>query len=266
MDSLIDDLKELDIFIGRRLREKRRKLGFTLVQVGESLNISHQQIQKYEQAQSRVSAVILYRIAQFYGEPPQYFYQGFIPIYSQAEKRKTGLIFHNPRKTLHILLVEDDPADELVMRRALEETNRKISVFCVRDGDQTIDFLRYKRDINVDFPRPDLILLDLSIPKRDGFNVLKEIKRDRFIQSIPVVVLTNGINTQEMSDAYQNHASGYLCKSSDYNSFQINIHTLLNYWSCVVVLPGTAQEGCVYEGINTVEEGNVGSLEALEVA
>lgn len=242
MDSLTDDLKELDIYIGKRLRERRHKLGFTLAQVGENLGISHQQIQKYEQAQSRVSAGILYRIAQFYGETPQFFYQGFIPPYKRSQKLKNNLIFHNPHKPLHILLVEDDPADELVMRRALEASNHKISIFCVHDGAQTIDFLRYKKDINVDFPRPDLILLDLNIPKRDGFNVLKEIKRDRFIQDIPVIVLTNGISTQEMVNAYQNFASGYICKSFDYNSFQTNIHTLINYWSSVVVLPGTAQE------------------------
>lgn len=260
MDSLTDDLKELDVFIGKRLREKRHKLGFTLSQVGENLGISHQQIQKYEQSQSRISAGILYRIAQFYGESPQFFYQGFIPLYKRVEKPKNNLIFHNPSKMLHILLVEDDPADELIMRRALEATNHKINVFCVHDGAQTIDFLRYKKDINVDFPRPDLILLDLNIPKRDGFNVLKEIKRDRCIQDIPVVVLTNGISTEEMVNSYQNFASGYICKSFDNTSFQSNIHTLINYWSSVVVLPGTAQEDFLDDGItslNNIEENQL---------
>ena len=242
MDNLADDLKELDIFIGKRLREKRHKLGFTLAQVGKNLGISHQQIQKYEQAQSRVSAGILYQLGQFYGVSPHYFYQGFTPLTQRSEKKKSNVVFHNPSKVLHILLVEDDPADELIMRRALDATNHKINIFCVHDGAQTIDFLRYKQDLNVDFPRPDLILLDLNIPKRDGFNVLKEIKRDRSLQDIPVIVLTNGISIEEMVNVYQNYAAGYICKTFDYTSFQTNIVTLVNYWSSVVVLPGTAQD------------------------
>lgn len=242
MDNLSDDLKELDVYIGKKLREKRQKLGFTLAQVGENLGVSHQQIQKYEQAQSRVSAGILYQIGHFYGVSPQYFYQGFSSNCRRTEKRKSDVIFHNPSKALHILLVEDDPADELIMRRALDASNHKINIFCVHDGAQTIDFLRYKKNLNVDFPRPDLILLDVNIPKRDGFNVLKEIKRDRSIQDIPVVVLTNGLSTQEMISVYQNYAAGYICKAFDHSSFQTNISTLIHYWASVVVLPGTAQE------------------------
>ncbi|RZI45334.1 response regulator [Candidatus Finniella inopinata] len=242
MEYLADDLKELDVFIGRRLREKRHKLGFTLAQVGENLGISHQQIQKYEQAQSRVSAGVLYQISQFYGVSPHYFYQGFTPPNQRNEKKKSDVVFHNPSKELHILLVEDDPADELIMRRALDATNHKINLFCVHDGAQTIDFLRYKQDLNVDFPRPDLILLDINIPKRDGFNVLKEIKRDRLLQDIPVIVLTNGISVEEMLSVYQNYAAGYICKTFDYANFAANIATLINYWSSVVVLPGTSQD------------------------
>ena len=242
MDNLADDLKELDVFIGKRLREKRHKLGLTLVQVGKDVGMSHQQIQKYEQAQSRVSAGVLYQLGQFYGISPHYFYQGFTPPHQRSEKKKGNAVFHNPAKVLHILLVEDNPADELLMRRSLDASNHKINVFCVHDGAQTIDFLRYKQDLDVDFPRPDLILLNLNIPKRDGFNVLKEIKRDRLLQDIPVIALTNGISVEEMVNVYQNYAAGYVCKTFDHALFQANIVTLINYWSSVAVLPGTTQD------------------------
>ncbi len=241
MSTLEEDLMQLNIFIGKRLREKRRKLGLTLAQVGESLGVSHQQIQKYEQGQTRASAAILHQIAQMYGVNLQFFVQGYVSLYMRHEKRASNVIFHDPNKTLHVLLVEDDPADEFMLRSSLESTNHKINVFSVHDGAQALNFLRYKT-MNVDFPRPDFILLDLSIPKRDGLHVLKEIKRDREIQVIPVIVLTNGINAQEMDTVYRNHAAGYISKTSDYQTFQDKITTLISYWSTVAVLPGTAQD------------------------
>jgi DNA-binding response OmpR family regulator len=86
------------------------------------------------------------------------------------------------------------------------------------------------------------VLLDLNIPKRDGQTVLKEIKRDREIQDIPVIILTNSISVQEMIMVYKNQASGYISKSFDYDVFQKNMIGLVDYWSTVVVLPNTAQE------------------------
>ncbi len=241
MSALEEELTRLNVFIGKRLREKRRKLGLTLAQVGEGLGVSHQQIQKYEQGQTRASAAILHQIGQMYGVGLQFFVQGYASLCPHTNRKITDVVFHDPNGTLHVLLVEDDPADEFMIRSALESTNHKIHVFSVHDGAQALDFLRYKT-MNVDFPRPDLILLDLSIPKRDGLNVLKEIKRDREIQDVPVVVLTNGISGQEMDTVYKNHAAGYVCKTEDPQIFQNKIVTLINYWSSVAVLPGTAQD------------------------
>jgi CheY-like chemotaxis protein len=159
----------------------------------------------------------------------------------KGEKVNTDIISHNLEKPLSILLVEDDPTDELLTRRALEAADHKVHIFCVHDGAQAIEFLRYKT-MNVDFPRPDIVLLDLNIPKRDGQTVLKEIKRDREIQDIPVIILTNSISVQEMIMVYKNQASGYISKSFDYDVFQKNMIGLVDYWSTVVVLPNTAQE------------------------
>ena len=235
--------KDLEEYVGRRLREKRQKLGMTLAYVAEKLSISHQQIQKYEQAQSRISAAILFQIGQVYGVPSHYFFEGYR---SDIEKKPeipapTDVITYREEKNLNILLVEDNPADELLTRRALEASKHKINVFCVHDGVQAIEFLRYKT-LAADFPRPDVVLLDLNIPKRDGHTVLKEIKRDRDIQDIPVVILTNSISIQEMVSIYKNYASGYISKSFDYDVFEDSLIGFVNYWVSVVVLPNTAQE------------------------
>jgi CheY-like chemotaxis protein/plasmid maintenance system antidote protein VapI len=241
-DIALENIKELDMHVGKRLREKRQKLGMTLAYVAERLGVSHQQIQKYEQAQSRISAGMLYQIGQLYGVPSQYFFDGFQSSKQKlGEKRSTDIICHNREKALNILLVEDDPTDELLTRRALEAANHKVNIFCVHDGAQAIEFLRYKT-MNVDFPRPDIVLLDLNIPKRDGHYVLKEIKRDRDIQDIPVVILTNSISVQEMISVYKNQASGYISKSFDFDLFQKSMVGFVEYWSLVVVLPNTSQD------------------------
>ena len=245
-ENHVDEIRELDVYVGKRLREKRQKLGMTLAYVAEKLTVSHQQIQKYEQAQSRISAGMLYHVGQLYGVPSQYFFDGF----QSSQQRKSGkvctdVISHNHDKPLSILLVEDDPTDELLTRRALEGADRKVQIFCVHDGAQAVEFLKYKT-MSVDFPRPDIVLLDLNIPKRDGQAVLKEIKRDRDIQDIPVIILTNSISVQEMITVYKNQASGYISKSFDYDIFQKNMVGLVDYWSTIVVLPNTAQdEACL---------------------
>lgn len=233
--------KNLDIHLGRRMREKRLKLGMTLAHVAERLGISHQQIQKYEQAQSRISAGTIFQIGRLYGVPSQYFFEGYAPTTETVPSSlETDTILHDRDRPLNILLVEDDPADELLTRRALDMTTHKVNLFCVHDGVQAIEFLRYKT-IQADFPRPDVILLDLNLPKRDGHTVLREVKRDRDIQDIPVVVLSNSISVQEMTAVYKNFASGYINKSFDFDVFQTALLGLINYWSLAVVLPNTAR-------------------------
>ena len=88
MENRAEEIKELDVYVGKRLREKRQKLGMTLAYVAERLSVSHQQIQKYEQAQSRISAGMLYHIGQLYGVPSQYFFDGFQAT-MQKKRRKS---------------------------------------------------------------------------------------------------------------------------------------------------------------------------------
>lgn len=239
--------RELETYVGRRLREKRQKLGMTLAYVAEKLSISHQQIQKYEQAQSRISAPILYQIGQVYGVPSQYFFEGYKPSCEKnLESPLSDVITSREEKSLNILLVEDNPADELLTRRALEASQERLNIFCVHDGVQAIEFLRYKT-LAADFPRPDVVLLDLNLPKRDGHAVLKEIKRDRDIQDIPVIVLSNSISIQEMISAYKNYACGYIVKSFDYDIFQEALIGFVKYWVSVVILPNTAKDHACIE-------------------
>lgn len=232
--------KDIDIYVGNKLRSKRQKIGFTLSDIAERLDISHQQIQKYERGQSRISAGTLYQLASILGVKSDFFFDGFIEQnYKNIPSYEAEIISPDRRKKLNILIIEDDPADELLFRRAIEECDVSANIYCIHDGARAVDFLK-SRDFGSSFPRPDIILMDLYIPKRNGQEVLKEIKKDREILDIPVIIISNGVSVKEMVAVYKSYASGYICKSFDFNLFKDNINILLKYWSGVVVLPSTA--------------------------
>jgi CheY-like chemotaxis protein len=226
-------LVPLEKIIGRRLREKRLKRGFTLSEVASRIGISYQQIQKYEQAVSKISASTLYRLSVLYCVRVENFFEGLdgATVSNSDPSGKGGL---------NLLLVEDNPVDEALTRRALDAFG-DVNILCVHDGGQTMEFLKYKT-LCPDFPRPDLIFLDLHIPRGNGLAILKDIKRDRRIQDIPVVILTNNINTNIIAEAYKQGASGYICKSFDFTIFRENLTDCIKYWTKAVVLPSLTGE------------------------
>ncbi len=228
----------IDQYIGKQLREKRQKRGFTLAVVASQIGLSYQQVQKYEQAQSKVSASTLYKLAKLYGINIAHFLDGM--PFPELFKDKQIIPQVSENKTLNILIVEDNPGDEAIIRKALSPFDN-LNILCVHDGIQTMEFLRYKT-LRPDFPRPNLIFLDIYLPRRDGLTILKEIKRDRDIQDIPVIILTNSVNSELMASSYKNGASGYICKSFDFLLFKENISDCVRYWAKTVVLPTTFEQ------------------------
>lgn len=225
-----EELKSLDIYVGSKLRKRRQKLGLTLAEAAEKLGVSYQQIQKYEQAETRLSAPALYQIATLYGVSPQYFFEGFS---EHGLKKKSQIHDH---EALSILLIEDDPADELIIRSSIESMNAKVRIFAVHDGMQAIEFLRNK-NVTASFPRPDVILLDLDIPKKDGLSVLRDIKRDRTIHDIPVITLVNTVCQEMLQSVYSHQAAGYICKADSRENLTNRIKSFIQYWTQAVILP-----------------------------
>lgn len=226
---------ELDAYIGVRLRQQRLKHDLTLAQVAEWLDVSLQQVQKYELGQSRIPATSLYKLSQLLSIPPAYFYQDFEAYHKGAFPEPEGRLSKADFECFNVCLVEDDPADEMMMREIFDTSPVKTKIMRFHDGEVVLDFLKNLGAQPV-FRRPDIILLDLNIPKRDGHNVLKEIKRDPHIKDIPVIILTNSVNSADLVKGYQNGASGYLCKSFDFAVFERKLHNLLTYWSDTVML------------------------------
>ena len=135
-----------------------------------------------------------------------------------------------------ILLVEDSPADIALTREVLEESRVLADLDVVEDGQAALDFLeRATSDGGVRIP--DLILLDLNLPKRNGFEVLREIKSDPDLRRIPVVVLTTSEEEADVFDSYDLQANSYITKPMDFQQFHAVIRAIEDFWFSVVRLP-----------------------------
>ncbi|MCA1004713.1 response regulator [Rhodococcus hoagii] len=140
-------------------------------------------------------------------------------------------------KAIDVLLVEDDPGDELMTREAFEFNKVGNNLHVVRDGEQALDFL-YRRGEYADAIRPDLILLDLNLPKYDGRQVLETIKSDQDLADIPVVILTTSGAEEDIVRSYKLHANAYVTKPVDLDQFIAAVRQIDDFWVQVVRLPG----------------------------
>ena len=131
--------------------------------------------------------------------------------------------------------MEHDPTDELLIRQAFLEANKNIKVFCLHDGDQVMNYLKYK-NISAEFPRADIIMLNWNLPKKNGYAILKELKRDSNLQDIPIIIISAGAKCQEIIQSYKNFASGFICRKAD-EGFKKSIKGIIHYWSKIVILP-----------------------------
>ena len=141
-------------------------------------------------------------------------------------------------RIINVLLVEDDPGDVLMTREAFDEyLHNRLDV--VTDGADALAYLRQEGQYS-DVPRPDLILLDLNLPKRDGREVLEEIKKDGDLGRIPVVVLTTSAADEDILRSYQLHANAYVTKPVDFERFIAVIRQIDEFFVSVVKLPPRA--------------------------
>ncbi len=145
-----------------------------------------------------------------------------------------------PLRPIEILLVEDSPTDRLIAVEALQHAKILNSLNVVQDGIEAVAYLRREGKYSA-AQRPDLILLDLNLPRKDGREVLKEIKTDPLLKFIPVVVLTTSKGDEDIVRAYGYHANSYITKPLDFPRFATVIRSIENYWLEVVTLPPVAE-------------------------
>lgn len=139
-------------------------------------------------------------------------------------------------RPIEVLLVEDNPGDVRLTQEALKEGRIMNHLNVVQDGVEAMDFLT-RRGKYENSPRPDLILLDLNLPKKDGGEVLQEIKNDPELRRIPVMVLTTSSAEKDMQKAYDLHANCYITKPVDLNQFLEVVRSIEHFWFHIVTLP-----------------------------
>lgn len=142
-------------------------------------------------------------------------------------------------RPIRILLVEDNDAHTKLILRAFKEDRLANPVNCVRDGEEALDYL-YQRGNFEDLaksPRPDMILLDLKLPKIDGLEVLKTVKEDANLRSIPVVVLTSSTDERDVHEAYRHYVNSYISKPVDFDKFRQVVQELDYYWTIFNTAP-----------------------------
>jgi CheY-like chemotaxis protein len=144
-----------------------------------------------------------------------------------------------PGPPIEVLLVEDDPGDVLITREAFEEHGVGNRLHVVSDGVEALAYLRGEEPYT-DAVRPDLILLDLNLPRRDGRQVLEEIKNDARLRSIPVVILTTSKLDEDILRSYELHANAYVAKPVDLDQFMKAVRQIDNFFVSVVQLPPRA--------------------------
>jgi chemotaxis family two-component system response regulator Rcp1 len=137
---------------------------------------------------------------------------------------------------IEILLVEDSSGDARLAMEAMKESKIRNRMHWVKDGVEAMDFL-YRRGRHAQAPRPDVILLDLNLPKKDGREVLAEIKSDDDLKRIPVVILTISEDAEDILKAYSDHANCYITKPIDLDQFLKVVRSIENFWLTIVKLP-----------------------------
>ncbi len=137
---------------------------------------------------------------------------------------------------VEILLVEDNPGDVLLTKEAFSEGRMKNNITVASDGEQAMEILR-KEGIYSDAVVPDIILLDLNLPKKDGREVLAEIKGDDELRRIPTLILSSSMAERDIKDTYDLHANSYMVKPHDLDIFADVVNAVEDYWFTSVILP-----------------------------
>jgi CheY-like chemotaxis protein len=144
-----------------------------------------------------------------------------------------------------LLLADDDPDDRLLVEEALEESGSSFKLRCVEDGEELVRYLMRRGQYAdpKDSPYPDLILLDLKMPRKDGHQALEEIKVDPRLKRIPVVVLTTSKAEEDVARAYDSGANSFVVKPTDFRTLVEVMKAMEGYWNRIVTLPPSRSQG-----------------------
>ncbi len=217
-------ISELDTFLADKLRFYRKQMKWPLKRLADELGVSLQQVQRYEQGTNKISASLLYHLADIFSTDVNSFFEGF-----RKEKRKD-----EKRSDLNVLLVEDNAHDEFLFRKALSECPKKIDLYVVKDGQEALNFFHDKPSSTFS---PDIVFMDLYLPHIQGFELLQDLKRRPVWKDIPVIVMTTSTSEEDVARSYHLQSSGFIRKSFQFDEFKDSLLQTIHYWSDIVKLP-----------------------------
>ena len=143
------------------------------------------------------------------------------------------------QQSVHVLLAEDDPDDRLLVKRAFQTAMPQSSISMVSDGEELLEYLNREGKFSdpVECPRPSLIILDLNMPRKDGHQVLRELKSRPELRHIPVVVLTTSVSERDVTLCYQLGVNAFISKPPSFTKLKKMVRALTDFWFDVVKLP-----------------------------
>ncbi|MDR3285435.1 MAG: helix-turn-helix domain-containing protein [Holosporales bacterium] len=232
---------DISTHIGCKIKETRKKAGITLEQVSRILGITYQQLQKYESGNTCVPVEKLYDISVIFNIPIQYFFEGIkaADIYSQTLYNEE-LIERKTDSHLNIFIIDSNPEDEFITRKVIHEIDKEIEIFCIQNESNVINNLK-RKELSLIIPVPDLIFMDINISKQSYHLLISEIKKEKYIQEIPLIILTHSVRVEDLLKVYKNGAASFIYKSLDFEIFKKDMKICLEYWSKVVTLPSVVK-------------------------
>jgi CheY-like chemotaxis protein len=214
-------------------------LGLTQVELATLLELSHQQVQRYESGENTISMVRALEIAQCLNVKLEYLYESAPLIKSTRQKSANGIIAKDASRPLKLLVVDDTSSDEMLFRKAVEKSSVAAEVDAIQFPQSVMNHLT-NETTGLEGDLPDIIILDINMPRMSGLQLLKKIKSKPTLKYIPVIMLTHSVRSEDMLEAYANGASGFAQKNADLVEFYKDIDLLLQYWTRVIVLPSAA--------------------------
>lgn len=220
--------------VGNRIKDRRKQLDISQARLAELLTTSYQQVQKYEGGTNQLTLGKLLQFAKALNVDPSYFYEGLSLDGLAAEPTASDVIARRPGARLSMLLVEDNPADALLFSKAAAPFEGVLDLHCISDSEAVMDTIA-RHAGRAD--QINLVVLDLSLPKINGLQLLKTLKSNSQTAALPCIILTNSISRREMLDAYRLGAAGFIQKSVRLDLYRASVETVIRYWMEVVALP-----------------------------
>jgi len=224
----------VDLFIGKRIVYLRKKRHLSQDDLAAMVGVSRQQIQKYETGATKVAIGMLLSICRAIKVDIDAALEGISDI-APPQESKQEFISDEYNTHLNVLLVEDSSLDERITRKAIEKTELSVHISSVENGQEAMELLRNILQGLSSEPMPNIILLDLKMPKLNGYETLKSLKSNQDLKHIPAIVITNSITITEMNKVYKAGASGYIVKSFCPEHYYDKMRVIMNYWSSMVL-------------------------------